>query len=478
MPAGKASQSNAMLYTVITFVGLFLIATVCAVVFYVKHEDEVALRKTAEATTNKLANQIEQRGLEKIVGKAVKGKSYLGTMNEYLDTMISRITGKVADTTAEAKVNEVALKINELNESLAQDASGNYGPEGVDLIQTITQLKTDLVATRGKADDMEDQLAQIQSDFEAAIKEYQIIEDELIADKDRYQKLSDEIQASYDQLKADMQSSADAQVQLVRDELEKTEENRKNISVELMDAQENLARINSDLQAALRKLEDIKPRPDIEVEAFAQDAKVVSVDLQTKIVYLNVGSDDHVYRGLTFSVYDKSAPIPEDGKGKAEIEVFQVRKTVSAAKINTSSKKSQIVAEDMAVNLIWNKDTSNTFVIIGEYDFNGDGTIDRDGREKIAQLIERWGGTIVDKVDIDTDFVVMGTEPRDPVKPTPDQIDIDPSVEQRYLAQLQVWQSYNRVLEDAGTLSVPKFSYKRFLNLIGYESNAQKSSPF
>jgi len=31
MPAGKPSQSNTMLYTVITFVGLFLIAAVCAV---------------------------------------------------------------------------------------------------------------------------------------------------------------------------------------------------------------------------------------------------------------------------------------------------------------------------------------------------------------------------------------------------------------------------------------------------------------
>ena len=36
MPAGKRQQSNAMLYTVITFVGLFLISTVIAVVFYLQ----------------------------------------------------------------------------------------------------------------------------------------------------------------------------------------------------------------------------------------------------------------------------------------------------------------------------------------------------------------------------------------------------------------------------------------------------------
>ena len=40
MPPGKRRQSNAMLYTLITFVGLFIIATTVAVIYYVKAEEQ------------------------------------------------------------------------------------------------------------------------------------------------------------------------------------------------------------------------------------------------------------------------------------------------------------------------------------------------------------------------------------------------------------------------------------------------------
>jgi hypothetical protein len=39
MPAGKKYQSSAMLYTVVTFVALFIIAAAVAVVYYIKAEE-------------------------------------------------------------------------------------------------------------------------------------------------------------------------------------------------------------------------------------------------------------------------------------------------------------------------------------------------------------------------------------------------------------------------------------------------------
>ena len=39
MPAHRRKQTNAMLYTLITFVGLFIAATTVAVIFYVKAEE-------------------------------------------------------------------------------------------------------------------------------------------------------------------------------------------------------------------------------------------------------------------------------------------------------------------------------------------------------------------------------------------------------------------------------------------------------
>jgi len=45
MPPGKQQQSNTILYTLIAFVGLFILATAGAVIFYVKAEEH---RKNAD----------------------------------------------------------------------------------------------------------------------------------------------------------------------------------------------------------------------------------------------------------------------------------------------------------------------------------------------------------------------------------------------------------------------------------------------
>ena len=114
MPAGKSSESSAMLYTVITFVALFLVATTCAVIFYVKAEDFKTQRDVADSTMSKLADSSEQNSLAKIVGKSIKGKSALGTMTVHLDDMVSAVTGQVADETpAAVKVNDAKIEINE-----------------------------------------------------------------------------------------------------------------------------------------------------------------------------------------------------------------------------------------------------------------------------------------------------------------------------------------------------------------------------
>jgi hypothetical protein len=479
MPVGKSLQSNAMLYTVLTFVALFLIAAVCAVIFYVKAEDYKNQRDTTRDEIEKLANQREQRELSKILGKPLRGKSYLGTMNAYLDEMVSAVTGElVENTTAEVKVNDAKIKINEVMEFLAEQASPTYGPDDINLLQTIAKLKFDLDTASDNARKMENRLNDIQDNFDTAQKSWRFGEQQLIDEKNRFQTMADEIQAKYDELQQLMQQSADDQIRIYMDKLKNTEAKLKDKNMDLLKARAQLAKSDESLQAALNKLEEIKPRPDKEVVAFEPDAKIVDIDRQTNVVYLDIGSGDHVYRGLTFSVYDPSVPIPEDGRGKAEIEVFHVTETVSAARVNFSSKKNPIVPQDIVANLIWDSKTSNIFVVSGEFDFDGDGRTDRDGKEKIEQLIERWGGRIVTDVSIETDFVVLGSAPRPLPMPTRDQLELDPTIDQRYQASLARAGRYDEVLRGANTLGIPLFNQRKFMSLIGYDSLAGKSTPF
>ena len=96
MPPGKKPQSNAMLYTLITFVGLFIITTTVAVIYYVKFEEQRDIATTKQSQIDKLATSRELRkGLGKIIGTIPRGKSGLGTMVDHIDTMISLIIGGI-----------------------------------------------------------------------------------------------------------------------------------------------------------------------------------------------------------------------------------------------------------------------------------------------------------------------------------------------------------------------------------------------
>ncbi len=477
MAAGKSSESHAMLYTLITFVALFLIAAIAAGIYYAKAEEYRTNYDEQKKRLDEVAGR-EQGNLAKVVGKNAEGKSALGTMELYLNQMIKAISGQEsADFNAAAKVNMVAIQINKLLEELGSDQLKVAGQEGITLLGQIGFLKTRLDEERAHTQSLEAKIDDLLKEMDQQQKNAREHETQLIAEKDRYQKLADDIQKKYDELKALMEQSTEQQVQNVLANLDKTKKELADKTAAFDELTKQLGDKEAALKVALAKLEAIKPRPDIEVAAFRPDAKIVRIDPQAKVVYLNVGSNDHVYMGLTFSVYDSSAPIPEDGKGKAEIEVFEVSPNVSAARILTSSVNNPIVPKDIVANLIWDCQSSNNFVVIGNFDLNNDGVIDKDGNSKVRELIQRWGGKIQEKVTIETDFVILGIDPTVPPKPTPQQVDADPMVQQRYQKALADAELYDQTVSQARALSVPTFNQKRFLYLVGYDLLAARSTP-
>ena len=209
------------------------------------------------------------------------------------------------------------------------------------------------------------------------------------------------------------------------------------------------------------------PKPDNLTTALKPDGKIISVDDASKTVIVNLGSDDRVYRGLTFSVYDKSLPIPRSGKGKAHIELFDIQKSVSAARITWADKKDPIMADDNIANLIWNSTDRKEFVVAGDFAFG-------DGITSIKDLIQRWGGVVGNNVSISTNFLVLGTSPKAVTKPTPEEMEADPRAKEKYETSLQKQQEYNEITTQAKTLSIPVFDLERFLDFIGYTNSTTK----
>ncbi|MCH8119149.1 MAG: hypothetical protein IIC00_05410 [Planctomycetes bacterium] len=480
MPAHRRKQSNAMLYTLITFIGLLIVATTIAVIYYVKTEEYRDKANKAESNLEEIIKPAEQlKGLGKIVGTVPIGKSALGTMANYLDETVCLIVGGVPETTsAEAKVNDVNTKVGNALKS-AQEYIDIAEPNTTGLVQIIgdltAKLNNTINAKNAIQKDLNDQIAQFGITKRIYSEKDQVIQGE----KNKLQQQVNTIQADYDELRTRLEKSTTEQVDTYREQLEEARANLKSLNDKLLKTQAELKMAEDVMKLAQQKVREIKPPPDHEALAHRPDGKIILIDDQAKVVHLNIGSKQHVYRGLTFTVYDRSGSIPKDGRGKAEIEVFDVAETYSAARITKSETKSPVLMGDIVANLIWNSDKTNVFVVAGDFDLDNDGNIDQNAAGKIQTLIEKWGGRVADTISIDTDFLVLGGQPQVPKQqPTFEDLELDPGAMQRYETLLQRLNHYNQLRSQAQALWIPVFRYERFLYFIGYKGQISQAGAF
>jgi len=468
-----------MLYYLITFVGLFLVATIFAVICYIKIEGYRAIADTSKSQLEQMATPAEQRkGLGKIVGSIPRGKSALGTMVDYLDQMVYLIIGGFPeDTSAEVKIDTAGRKVEETLKQLPHhqlDIKPD-DPNTAGLARIIQRLNTVLNETTTAQTDLENQLDELRNRFDDAVDASFKKEQTLLAEKEKYEQQVHDIKKDYDDLKALTQQTAEQQVQTLMARLDEQKANSYALKQDLLKTKAQLEVVRERMDLVQEKLTAIVPPPDSETPAFQPDGKILLVDNQTKMAHLNIGSDDRVYPGLTFSVYDKNFPIPRDGKGKAELEVFDVTKTFSAARIIRSEIKRPIVVDDIVANLIWDSDRTNVFVVAGDFDLDGDGNIDYDGTEKIKALVEKWGGKTTDNVTVDADYLILGRTPAVRRKPTFEQMEVDPMAMEKYEASLQKLSHYKNVQTQAQELYIPVLNAERFFYFIGYKTRATKA---
>jgi NAD-dependent DNA ligase len=274
-----------------------------------------------------------------------------------------------------------------------------------------------------------------------------------------------------------LEKKTEDQVKDLYGKLDQERAGREEINKQLLRTQAEMRAAEERIQKILKEdVWPVRPPPDAEAKAFEPDGRVILIDSQAKIVHINLGSEERIYRGLTFSVYDKGQPIPRDGKGKAEIEVYNVGDSVSAARIVRSEPKNPVVVDDIVANLIWDSKKTNTFVVAGDFDLNG--TKGTDAIEKIRGLVEKWGGKVADSVSVNTDFVILGTPPTVPQKPTLEETETYPNAMEKYERAVERLANYKQIQSQAEALSIPILNADRFLYFIGYKTQAGKPGAF
>ena len=98
------------------------------------------------------------------------------------------------------------------------------------------------------------------------------------------------------------------------------------------------------------------------------------------------------------------------------------------------------------------------------------GRADSADADVIKQLITRWGGRVTNEVNVNTDFIIMGVEPKAEAA-LPDD---DPLVRQQKLEAQQALDRYLNVVRQGTQLNIPIMNQNRFLNFIRYASQATR----
>ncbi len=467
-----------MLYTLIIFVGLFIATTTIAVVYYVKAEESRTNGIDLQNELNNFASSREQQNVGNIVGTKPGDKSWIGTTVDYLDQSTVLIKGGVPEpTSAEVKIGN-AIEEAAKAKQLAQQYIRIEDPNTKGLTQIVTELVSVLKKTIDSEANTLSLLADLQQRFKEADQAHAEKEQQSMADKERLQKLVDDAVADYNQLKVTLRQSTDEQVRALAVKLDDADGNLESMRAELLKTQDELKDVTKKMMIAQKQFMSVKPAPDPNESAYIPDGQIILINDMAKVVHLNIGSNNHVYQGLTFAVYDRGSSILPDGKGKAEVEVFDVEKDYSAARITRSDIKKPILVGDLVANLIWDSNEENIFVIAGDFDLNKDGKIDFNASDKIQSLIEKWGGTVADNLTIDTDYVVLGNQPETPMKPSMEELEIDPRAMVKYEEAVRDLDRYNDIYERAQSLWIPIFRYDRFLRFIGYETQSSQAGAF
>ena len=147
------------------------------------------------------------------------------------------------------------------------------------------------------------------------------------------------------------------------------------------------------------KLEEIRSKMrEFMVEA---DGKILFVEPALNTVTINIGRKDGVKAGMVFKVYrlDETGERVEKGR----IRVRRADAGVSICEIVDTAKAQALVPSDLIDSPLFPE--GHNFCVIGIYPR-------KEGydhaRWEIVDIIKSFGGNIVDKVDLTTDYVIQG----------------------------------------------------------------------
>jgi hypothetical protein len=444
-----AGNPTGLKAALITFVALTVVSLGLLIWLYTGQEQ---LSQATEASNKQAqaANQKEQetrKAMEalavQIVGKQTEDAAEIASE---LDSKIAAIFGKDPARATDAQKKIVAEAGIKRNDPVLTTLKSMYDAltkqtEKFDSLQAdFDKLKLELAA---KTEEMKKTQEQFTAEADKIKADVADLEKQVMANRD-----------AWDESVAKLRQQSQAQGERATEQLASERKQRQNLEQQL---NQNKSRVN-DLVTTLATF-----RPSAESTSLLQitDGYIVQTVPGERIVYIGLGTKDHVKPGMTFAVYSRVRGIPADGKGKATIRVNNVFDTTSECEVTTTTVGDPVMDGDIIANPVYDRNRKFNFVVAGDFDLNYDGKIDDPDGEQVRRMIQDWGGSLQKTVDTRTDFVVLGVAPMPP-STTGDNAD------EARAKQAAGVKAFDTIRQEAKSLGIPVLTRTQFLHFVGF----------
>jgi hypothetical protein len=467
----QPGSRSALLTALVIFVILFFVSAIFAVMKMAEaqtNQDNLEKRKkaydeviTGAESTTELPALLEQLRKEPGYSPA----SVFSILKRQRDELTKKITGQAVGfseaTGAAAKAISSAAASAKV--AVPEDALINAV---VTLADGITARERQIADLKKQLTDKQAELKQQQEVVEAVNKQLKTLSDESAKRVAETQQTLEAYRKRSDARVADIETGWNGSVS----ELRKTIEDLTS-QIETLAAENGQYKM--DFEKAVKTVERYRPKNYADAILRRPSGKIIQVS-RNSVAYIDLGYGQHVTTGMTFQIYDRVEGIPrvesgseEQPPGKGSLEIVRVGPNSSECRV-LKLEEGQVLQEgDIIANVVYDRNTPLRFKVFGDFDLDHNGVATEREGEVLKRLITQWGGTITDKTDIDTDFLVLGSEPSVPTF-TADELQNNPLSRFAYDTAQTRLKEYDDVRDAALSLNIPVLNHNRFLYMVGY----------
>jgi len=446
-------------YLLIVFVFLFLVATVVAVMMYLDR-DKLGQQVVSMKSTNEQIFRSQEeltRAMADKTAAGAKGDSLIKFLQDEVSVLTELLDMKTNSIPNDAPVR-MALRARypQLAKYQADLARG--------LFKFVEDKNLAMNTQKAQIDSLTDDLKAAKESRDNADKALQAVNAQLDAHKEEIEKKNAEIAKLVDTIKSSNDTSWAELLKKNAEELAQMAKDNENAKKEMAKLATAKGKIDAEMARLLAEIAAVKPKMDVSRMAKQPDATILRVDDGTT-VYVDLGKNEKVQPGMTFSVYP-TGETTDETKLKGTLEVLHVGESTTECRITNKYGQNAIAVGDIISNPAFARNQIYTFVVKGIFDMSGTGKANTDGASQVKEMITHSGGKLSDHVSVGTDFVVIGEAPTIPAKPGDDATEHDLEV---YEQQMKVMKDYDDAKTEAGKYGIQILNLNRFLVLIGYQ---------